>query len=82
MIAMQEIRPDIAFATSAISRYTQNPSKQHIEAAKTVLRYLGGIRNKEITFGGEGGKLDIIGYSDAYWARDKATENQPLVLCS
>lgn len=72
MVAMQGTRPDIAFATSAISRYTQSPSKQHIEAAKTVLRYLDGIRNKEITFGSEVGKLNIIGYPDAYWARDKS----------
>lgn len=50
MFAMQDTRPDIAFTTSAISRYAQNLSKQHIEAAKTVLRYLSGIRNKGITW--------------------------------
>lgn len=46
--------------------------KQHIEAAKTILRYLSGTRTKGITFGGEGGNLDIIGYSDADWAGDKS----------
>lgn len=44
MFAILETRPDIGFATSTISRYAQNPGKQHVEAAKTILRYLSGIR--------------------------------------
>ena len=71
MFAMLETRPDIAFATSAVSRYAQNPSSQHIEAAKTILRYLSGTRQKGITYGGHGGNLNIVGYSDADWAGDK-----------
>lgn len=38
MLAMLETHPDIAFATSATSRYAQNLNKPHMEAAKTILR--------------------------------------------
>lgn len=69
MFAMLETRPDIAFATSAISRYAQNPSSQHIGAVKNIVRYLSGTRTKGITFGG--GNLDLVGYSDADWAGDQ-----------
>lgn len=83
MFAILETRPDIAFATSTVSRYAQNPGKQHIEAAKTILQYLSGTRDKGLTYGG--GSLDvvghsgqvnenplgIVGYSDADWAGDR-----------
>lgn len=93
MFALLETRPDIAVGTSAVSRYAKNPSNQHIEAAKTFLRYLSGTKNKVITFGGAGGNLDIIGYSGANWAEDKSDRkstsgfvfmmnNEPISWCS
>ena len=69
MFAMIETRPDIAFATSVVSRYAKNPGKTHMEAAKHILRYLSGTKNRGITFGG--GDLFIQGYSDSDWAGDK-----------
>ena len=48
--AMIETRPDIAFATSVISRNAKNPGKTHMEAAKHILRYLSGTKNRDITF--------------------------------
>ena len=38
MFAMIETRPDIAFATSVVSRHAKNPGKTHMEAAKHILR--------------------------------------------
>lgn len=35
MFSMVETRPDIAFATSVASRFSKNPSHQHVEAVKT-----------------------------------------------
>ena len=69
MFAMIETRPDIAFATSVVSRHAKNPGKTHMEAAKHILRYLSGTKNRGITFGG--GDLCIQGYSDSDWAGDK-----------
>lgn len=37
MFSMVETRPDIAFATSVVSRFAKNPSHQHAEAVKTIL---------------------------------------------
>ena len=69
MFAMIETRPDIAFATSLVSRHAKNPGKQHMEAVKHILRYLQGTKTKGITFGG--GDLIIQGYSDSDWAGSK-----------
>ena len=69
MFAMIETRPDIAFATSAVSRHSKNPSRTHMEAAKHILRYLSATKDRGITFGG--GDLTIQGYSDSDWAGDK-----------
>ena len=69
MFAMIETRPDIAYATSVVSRHAKNPGKSHMEAAKQILRYLSATRDRGITFGG--GDLSIQGYSDSDWASDK-----------
>lgn len=66
---MVETRPDIAFATSVASRYAKNPSHLHIEAVKTILKYLKGSKDRGIVYGG--GTLDIEGHSDSDWAGDK-----------
>ncbi len=75
MFSMVETRPDIAFATSVVSRFAKNPSRQHTEAVKTIMRYLKATRTVGITYGnGESsGDLIIKGYSDSDWAGDHAT---------
>ena len=68
--SMVETRPDIAFATSVASRFAKNPSHQHTEAVKTILRYLKGSKDQGITYGGQS-KPKLEGYSDSDWAGDK-----------
>ena len=70
MFSMVETRPDIAFATSLVSRFAKNPSHQHTEAVKTILKYLKGSKHRGITYGGDE-ELKIEGYSDSDWAGDK-----------
>ncbi len=71
---MVEMRPDIAFATSVVSRFAKNPSHQHNEVVKTILQYLKATRDTGITYRGEQrGDLIIKGYSDSDWAGDHAT---------
>jgi hypothetical protein len=58
-------RPDIAFATSTLAQFTQNPGKTHWQAAKRVLRYLKGTRDLRLnlTDPNEG----MLAYTDADW---------------
>lgn len=72
MFSMVETRPDVAFATSVASRFAKNPGHQHMEAVKTILRYLKGSRDRGITYGGlDQEQLLVEGYSDSDWAGDK-----------
>jgi len=77
MYCMIETRPDIAYATSVLSRFLSNPGPKHHEAAKRVLRYLKGTANHGITYGR--GKLDsmnnsdLLVYTDADWGGDHET---------
>jgi hypothetical protein len=60
-------RPDIAFAVSALSRHMANPTRAHLNAAKSVLRYLSGTAGLGIRFGLAGG---LEGWCDADFAGD------------
>ena len=64
MFSMVKTRPDIAYATSVASRFAKNPSHQHTETVKTILRYLKGFRDRGITYGGEK-ELCVEGYLDS-----------------
>lgn len=74
MFSMVETRPNIAFATSIVSRFAKNPSRQHTEVIKTILRYLKATKMAGIMYGGnKDGDLTIKAYSDSDWAGDHAT---------
>ncbi len=75
IFSIVETRPDIAFATSVVSRFAKNLSQQHTKAVKTIMRYLKATKTVGIMYGnGEGsGDLIIKGYSDSNWAGDHAT---------
>eukprot|EP00961_Rhodomonas_salina_P055946 750939-Rhodomonas_salina.1 len=65
-------RPDIAFATSELSRYMADPSRTHLQMAKWVLAYLKGSKERGLTF--RSGDEDILsGYSDSTWGNDPET---------
>lgn len=63
-------QPDIAWAVSRLSQYMQNPTDQHIEAAKHVFWYLHHTTSAKIQYNGAG-LLGLIGYSDADWGENK-----------
>jgi len=72
--AVLRTRPDLAFATSVLSRFLQNPSPFHMLSAKRLLRYLKATRTVGITYGGpEYADLDIHAYTDSDWAGCRAT---------
>ena len=69
MYAMVCTRPDIAHAVGVVSRYMNNPDKEHWEAVKWILRYLRGTTNHALCFGGS--KTVLQGYVDSDMAGDK-----------
>lgn len=71
MYAILGNRPDIAFAVSMVSRFASNPTDEHMEAAKKILRYLRGTINYELTYRGD--LKDLLDYSDADYSGDRDT---------
>jgi hypothetical protein len=69
MYAMVCTRPDIAHAMGVVSRYMNNPGKEHWETVKWILKYLRGTATHALCFEG----LDIVlqGYVDSDMAGDK-----------
>ena len=63
MYAAMGTRPDIAFATSTVAQYCENPGWKHWEAVKRIFRYLLGTKKLELTYGGE--DRGLVGYVDA-----------------
>ena len=63
MFSMVETWPEIAFVIAVTARFAKNASHAHIEAIKTIIRYIKRSINHGITYRGEK-KLLIEGYSD------------------
>jgi hypothetical protein len=61
-------RPDISFATNALSRYNHSATKMHFEALRGVLRYLKGTANYRLCFPRKYEGLSLYGASDASWS--------------
>ena len=65
------IRPDISYTTSRLSRYLARPTKDHLHAAKKVLRYLAATATVGLNWGPTDlSNGDLIGYSDSSWNDD------------
>ena len=65
-------RPDIAYATGVLSRYTSNPGPEHIKAVKRVFRYLNGTRDYTISYNANLANSPYVkAYADADYAGDK-----------
>jgi hypothetical protein len=69
MYAAMGTRPDIAFAVSTVSQFSQNPGWAHWEAMKWIFRYLQGTKRLELVYGGD--KRGLVGYVDADGALQK-----------
>ena len=73
MYLMVATRPDIAAAVSIISQFSANPSDQHLQGAKRILRYLRGTAKLRLSLGpnvDDQKPLQLVGYSDASWGDD------------
>ena len=63
MFLMNCTCPDIAYAVSRLSRYTDNPAYEHWNALTRLLRYLKGTMNLGLTYTGH--PIVLQGYCDA-----------------
>ncbi|KAJ8127933.1 hypothetical protein O1611_g5703 [Lasiodiplodia mahajangana] len=70
MYAMVGTRPDLAYSVSKLSRFLVNPTRQHLEAAKNVLRYVAGTLDYGLEF--DGNNKTFVGFTDAEYARDRS----------
>jgi len=64
---LSHTRPDIAFSVSLISRFMHSPSKQHLGAAKRILRYVAGTISYGIWYS-KVSDFRLIGFTDSDWA--------------
>ncbi|CAI5510758.1 unnamed protein product, partial [Closterium sp. Naga37s-1] len=75
MYLMTCTRPDLAYPLSILARYVApgRHRKEHMDAAKRVLRYLCSTSGMGLVLGG---RRDVVltGHSDASWANDQATQ--------
>jgi hypothetical protein len=63
MYATIATHPNITFAISILSCFLENPGDIHWDTVKRIFRYLQGMKDLQLTFGGEW--QDLEGYSDA-----------------
>lgn len=60
-------RPDIAFPISLVSRFLHNPTRQHLGAAKRILRYVAGTMDFGIWYS-RTSSFRLVGFTDSDWA--------------
>nr|GEV46648.1 zinc finger, CCHC-type [Tanacetum cinerariifolium] len=65
MYAMISTGPDIAYAVGRLSRFTSNPSRQHLKAITRIFKFLRGTKDYGLSYIGYPSVLE--GYSDASW---------------
>ena len=69
MYAMVCTRPDIAHVVGVVSRYMNNPGKEHWMVVKWILKYLRDTTNQASCFGGS--NIALQGYVDADMVGDR-----------
>ncbi|CAI5517209.1 unnamed protein product [Closterium sp. Naga37s-1] len=75
MYLMTCTRPDLAYPLSILACYVApgRHRKEHMDAAKRVLRYLCSTSGMGLVLGGQSDVV-LTGHSDASWADDQATQ--------
>ena len=64
-------RPDIAFAVTKMSQFSANPTREHLDKALYICRYLRGTADYKLIYGkvNEG----LIAFADSDWGADQHT---------
>ena len=69
MYAMVCTRPDLAYAVSMVSRFLNQPQKEHWKTVKRIFRYLKGTADIGLIYESHS-DCCLTGYSDADFATD------------
>jgi len=64
--------PDIAYTITCLSQFCVNLSKEHLDKALHICRYLASTKNYSLVYNGNKGQ-GIKGYADADWASNPTT---------
>ena len=67
LIYLTHTRPHIYNVVSIVSRFMSEPGKDHLIAAKRILRYINGTKSYGIIYETEK-DFKLIGYTDSDWA--------------
>lgn len=67
-------RPDISLAVNQLARHASSPGRDHLAAARHLLRYLAGTPDLGLTFKPNSDNPQLIGYSDATLASDRTSK--------
>ena len=62
-------RPDITYAVTKMSQYAANPSKEHLDNALYIFRYLAATQEYSLVYQGKSGE-GFIAYTDSNWELD------------
>jgi hypothetical protein len=74
MYAQVCTRPDLTFVTGMLGRYQKNLGKPYWDGVKKTLRYLQGTKGLMLMYKKSDTPLEIVGYSDSYFAYYLDTE--------
>ncbi|KAK8950986.1 hypothetical protein KSP39_PZI004235 [Platanthera zijinensis] len=69
LMYLTNTRPDIENAVNIAARFVSNPSKEHFDAAKRILRYLQGTKDFCILYKSHQSNI-LTGFTDSDWAGD------------
>lgn len=74
LICLTRTRPDIAFAVARVSGFRRNPTKQHMGAAKRILRYIAGTQDLGIWYS-NAAEFKLNGFTGSDWDGDKGSSS-------
>ncbi|CAL1353733.1 unnamed protein product [Linum trigynum] len=63
-------RPDLMYVVCLLSRYMENPTRQHMLAAKRVIRYLKGTLSMGVWYKRRNEETKLLGYTNSNYAGD------------
>lgn len=70
MFLMVKTRLEIVFPNFVVRRFTKNLGYEYIKSLKTILHYLKGLKQQEITYKAQN-KLKKNRYFNCNWAKNK-----------
>lgn len=72
-------RPDISYAVNQVAAHASDPSKEHWNAVKNILRYVETTKDIGLTYRRNPSEPHVRVYTDADWRTMSLTDAQSLV---